>query len=666
LYDRLGEAVAGGFDFNGDGFDDLLLGAPFADPYLRSRAGQCLLLFGNAEGFGETLPIIDVQPGQGVVINGEVELDYAGTRVSSAGDVDGDGFDDILIGAPEVDGPNAYIYGQTYLIFGGEDVFSGNNAFDLRNLTPPEGMRFLGSSQLEYSGKRLTPTGDMNGDGLDDFAIASFNFEVGAATDAGRVYLVFGNQDRDLLTSGGLVVLNDLPTSQAIPLDGIGTYDRTGRSISGAGDVNGDGFPDLLIGSALADPSEQQNAGESYLVFGGAHLDDLTTGLALQNLNGTNGVRFGGEQPYDWAGYAVSGAGDVNGDGFADLLIGAYRADPMENRYAGSTYLVLGRNDWPTTTGQIDLQSLTAIDGRRLDGRAELDFSGFTVAGAEDINRDGYDDFLIGGHGADPDGKDKAGEAYLVYGGPGLFESTERNLAINDLLSTATGETQAVRFVGVDPFDRAGRTLGGAGDVDRDGTPDLIISAAFAEPGEFERAGESYWIRGQSGPADEATYRRFAAAGDGPGGKVVPGIDFGPAARCAVDFPDDDLADNGSGAASLLEVTIRRGLVDSALTSDSSLLAPISWTFASDRASSNTARITLDYLDAEVVNLPGPKNRLTVYQQLAANEPWMKLPTAVDLQRKTVSVETEVRGTLVVGPDTLLPPRDTETRWQLF
>ena len=179
---------------------------------------------------------------------------------------------------------------------------------------------------------------------------------------ANRVQLL---ESRIVLTAPDVDLSMLLPAnggdgSVGFTLLGIDQGDRSGQSVSVAGDVNGDGFDDLLIGAFLADAAgnAKNRAGESYVVFGNADWSASPT-LDLATLNGTNGFTLFGADADDWSGLAVSGAGDVNRDGFDDLVISAIFGDgPLNaNGGVGESYVVFGKADW-STTATLDLSTI--------------------------------------------------------------------------------------------------------------------------------------------------------------------------------------------------------------------------------------------------------------------------------------------------------------------
>jgi hypothetical protein len=246
-----------------------------------------------------------------------------------------------------------------------------------------------------------------------------------------------------------------LDGTNGFQLSGEAAGDGAGNSVSGAGDVNGDGFDDLLVGATAA--------GASYVVFGKA--SGFAANLNLSALDGTNGFRLSG------AGSSVSGAGDVNGDGFADLLIGASYADGARyadpNGYSsGASYVVFGQAGG--FGANLNLSSLDGTNGFQLSGGSAVDFSSWSVSAAGDVNGDGFGDLLIGVHAPDPSGN-TPGASYVVFGFntghvdfPGtsgndlLTGNSNANILIgglgNDTLTGGTGDDRLAGGLGNDLY----------------------------------------------------------------------------------------------------------------------------------------------------------------------------------------------------------------------
>ena len=251
---------------------------------------------------------------------GEDFNDYSGQSVASAGDVDGDGRDDFLIGASyDYGGDSA---GQTYLILGRAAADWGMD-FDLSNADAS----FRGEDWGDRSGYSVASAGDVNGDGRDDFLIGA-PYDEDGGSQAGQTYLILGRAAADWGMDFGV-------SNADASFWGEDADDYSGMSVASAGDVNGDGYDDFLIG-AYGDDDGGDAAGQTYLILGRAAADwgmdfDLSSADAS----------FWGEDEGDWSGISVSSAGDVNGDGGDDFLIGAVYDDDG-GVDAGQTYLLLG------------------------------------------------------------------------------------------------------------------------------------------------------------------------------------------------------------------------------------------------------------------------------------------------------------------------------------
>jgi hypothetical protein len=395
---------------------------------------------------------------------GEDAGDYSGRSVASAGDVNGDGLNDFLIGAP-LDDDGGTSAGQTYLILGRAAANWGVD-FDLSNADAS----FWGEDAGDYSGFSVASAGDVNGDGLDDFLIGAYRDEDGGSL-AGQTYLILGRA----AANWGMDF--DLSSADA-SFWGEDVGDLSGYSVASAGDVNGDGLDDFLIGAPTDDDGGNPWAGQTYLILGRAAAN-WGMDFDLSNADAS----FWGEDANDESGQSVAYAGDVNGDGLDDFLIGAYRDEDGGN-YAGQTYLILGRAaaNWGM---DFDLSNADAS----FWGEDAGDYSGFSVASAGDVNGDGRDDFLIGGYG-DDDGGSTAGQTYLILGRAAADWGMDFDLSNAD-----------ASFWGEDADDESGRSVASAGDVNGDGRDDFLIGATLDEDGGTD-AGQTYLLLGKElGPS---------------------------------------------------------------------------------------------------------------------------------------------------------------------
>ena len=423
--DRSGESVASAGDVNGDGVNDVIIGARTADPGGRADAGSSYVVFGRdtttGGGFPAVVALGDLDGVDGFRLDGVDATDASGRPVASAGDVNGDGVSDLIIGAVLADPDGRTNAGSSYVVFGRVQAAGGFPAvLELAGLDGADGFRINGVDAYDYSAQSVASAGDVNGDGVDDLVIGAVLDDPDGRDRAGSGYVVFGRSAAMGVSFPATLELADLDGSNGFRMDGVDAGDYTGISVASAGDINGDGVGDLIIGAVLSDPGGRDRAGSSYVVFGrhGATGVGFPAKLELAGLDGTDGFRIDGAEAGDYCGFSAASVGDVNGDGVDDVAVGAYGADPLGRSFAGSSYVLFGRSTAVSGgfPAALALADLDGTEGFRLDGVGPGDYSGFSIASAGDINGDGMADLIIGGYAADPGGRDRAGKSFVIFG----------------------------------------------------------------------------------------------------------------------------------------------------------------------------------------------------------------------------------------------------------
>lgn len=410
-------------DLNGDGLDDVVIGAYGADPGGRLYAGTASIYHGAAGG----LPAVPTR-----VLEGAFVEDFFGYSVASAGDVNGDGFGDLIIGAYGAD-PGGRIGAGAANIYHGSAT--GVRAAPNRVVE--------GAGAGDEFGWALAGVGDLNGDGYADVVVGAQSADPSGRTDAGVAHVFHGS-------ATGIAMA---PTRV---LEGTGPGDHFGGSVAGAGDVDGDSHADLVVGSVLASPGGRARAGSASLFLGSA------MGVAMP----ADTTLLGGS-PEELFGISVASAGDVNADGYSDLVVGVANASPNGRLRAGAAAIYHG-----------SMAGISSVPTRMLEGAADTDRFGGSVSGAGDVNGDGYDDLIVGAVQADPSGRLDVGSASVYLGSP---------MGVSVPARVLEGP------IGRELF---GWAVAGLGDVDGDGFNDIAVTSLNASRPMIGDAGAVRIFRG--------------------------------------------------------------------------------------------------------------------------------------------------------------------------
>ena len=436
--DASGNSVSDAGDVNGDGIADLIVGAVGADPFGRPGAGETYVIYGKTGGPGD-IDLAALTPAQGFAIAGVTDYSHSANTVRSAGDVNGDGVDDIILSAPSSLYQNGTVEAEAYVIYG---KLGGPGDIDLATLTAAQGFRLTNDSSTHF----VSGIGDLNGDGFDDVAVGA------GAGVPGRGYVIFGQS-----SIPGVVDLRSLSGADGFQITPFDQFtESNGLVVSAAGDINGDGFEDL----AVADAEQGPYSGRTAVIYGKA---DGPGDIDLSALTPEQGFSVFGAAPYDSSGRSISSAGDVNGDGIDDLLIGAPNADPGGREDAGEAYLIFGKAGG---LGDLNLATLTADAGLKISGAGTEDSTGASVKAAGDINGDGYADIIIGApHFSSVTSEN--GQAHVIYGRDFTGSVTHSGTDGDDAIAGSPADESFIAGVGNDTLTGGGGVdsfHGGAGD----------------------------------------------------------------------------------------------------------------------------------------------------------------------------------------------------------
>jgi hypothetical protein len=443
----LGVSVSTAGDINGDGLSDLLLGAAPVG------VGASYVIFGSLGGFGSTFNLTSLNGTNGFTIPGVAVFDRLGSSVSTAGDFNGDGLSDLVLGAV---GTNSST-GASYVIFGSRKQFE--SIFNLTTLNGTNGFSVPGIAANGQLGYQVSTAGDINGDGLSDFVLGAF------AANNGTAYVIFGSHEK----FGSTFDLTTLNGRNGFSVPGIATSGQLGYQVSTAGDINGDGLSDLVLGVLYAN----SNFGASYVIFGSR--GGFGSIFNLTNLNGTNGFTVRGTTQGGYLGSSVTAAGDINGDGLNDLVLGAAAGI---NASAGASYVIFGSRGGFASS--FNLTTLNGTNGFIVPGIAARNGVGFLVSTVGDINGDGISDIALG----TPYVNNNTGVLYVIFGSQEGFGSVFNLTNLNGM----NGFTVS----GIASGDSLGGSVSTAGDVNGDGIDDLVLGAYAANA----YAGVAYVIFG--------------------------------------------------------------------------------------------------------------------------------------------------------------------------
>jgi hypothetical protein len=295
-------------------------------------------------------------------------------------------------------------------VFGGTNIGAGGS-IDRSTLDGSNGFVINGTNPNDLLGSSVTTASDINNDGIADLIIRNPYADPNGIRNAGSTYVVFGGTN---IGAGGSIDPSTLDGSNGFTINGTNPGERLGDSVISNSDINNDGIADLIIGVPNADPNDINNAGSTYVVFGGTNIG-AGGSIDPSTLDGSNGFVINGSNPSDDLGRSVISNSDINNDGIADLIISAPYADPNGIINAGSLYVVFGGTNIGAG-GSLDSSTLDGSNGFVINGTTQYDRLGRSFTTASDINDDGIADLIIDA----PNGINDAGSIDVVFGGTNM------------------------------------------------------------------------------------------------------------------------------------------------------------------------------------------------------------------------------------------------------
>lgn len=416
---NFGSSVSSAGDVNGDGFSDVIVGAPMYDNG-HSNEGAAFIYHGAATGLNNT-PACMLESNQ--------QDAKFGTSVSTAGDVNGDGFSDVIVGAPMYDN-NESNEGAAFIYHGSAVVGIGTNAVTMLESNQP-------NANL---GQSVALAGDVNNNGFSDVIVGAPMYDKDQVNEG--VAFVYHGSGLGIASAASTTLESNQPDAQF------------GFSVKGAGDVNGDGFSDVVVGAFLYDKPEKDE-GAAFVYHGSAAGIGAGVVTTLES-----------NQATAYFGYSVSAAGDVNGDGFGDVVIGGFLYDNVENAEGGA-FIYYGS---PNGIGN-GIAKLLEVN------QAGAQF-GASVAAAGDVNGDGYADVIIGANLFD-NGQGNEGAAFVYQGSATGLDATP--------ISTQEGNQNNAYL---------GSAVASAGDVNGDGFSDIVAGTPGYDKGQIDEGAAFVWLGG--------------------------------------------------------------------------------------------------------------------------------------------------------------------------